>query len=360
MKLIGIIYKLLHKLFVIQLLEKLLILKVSLNKHGFEYYNSHSIIRLFMGTFGGISILWHNYYLNYRGRVFFCNYKKALRNKNIDLKSTCLESKNRKVLLYSLLESILLENDSLKYSKIRYDKLAHKKYAFIQKENSTKNLVINKSGGFFHFYLEVIPILINYLNKDYNIYFYIEDKPFYKSILSFYNINYLTNFDYPTTDVFNLKMPVSYPVSVDFIEFRNYNLNTYNLKSQTPCKIYITRRNESARRINNEDLLIKKLIDQEFIIIDPGLMDFNKQINYFRNANLIVAAHGAALSNIIWCKQNVVIIELNGNIDIRWHFYKIAMYLGFDYKLILGKTINDVYFQVNITQIEKLINSISD
>ena len=89
-------------------------------------------------------------------------------------------------------------------------------------------------------------------------------------------------------------------------------------------------------------------------------MDFNKQINYFRNANLIVAAHGAALSNIIWCKQNVVIIELNGNIDIRWHFYKIAMYLGFDYKLILGKTINDVYFQVNITQIEKLINSISD
>lgn len=360
MKLIGIIYKILNKLFVVKILEKLSILTITLDKHNFEYYRNHSIFRLFMGTFGGVSILWHNYYLNFRGRVFFCNFKKTLKNKNLDLDMICIDSKNNKILLYSLLESLLLENDSLKYSKKTYPQLINEKYAVIQKENSIKNLIINKSGGFFHFYLEVIPIIIKYLNKDYNIYFFIEDKPFYRSILSFYNINYSKNFDYPSKDVCDLKMPVCYPYSKDVFKFRKYNLDTFGTQSQTPCNIYISRRNERARRISNEDMLIKELIVLGFVIIDPGTIEYNKQINYFRNANLIVTAHGAALSNIIWCKQNVKIIELNGDVDVRWHFAKIAMLLGFNYKLMLGKTINDVYFEVNIPQIKKLIHALCE
>lgn len=355
MKLIGIIYKLLNKLYVIKILESLSIISIKLYKHSFGYCKKKFIVQIFMGTFGGVSILGHNYYLNLRGRVFFCNYKKILRDKNIDIYSVCINSKGQKILLYSLLESILLENDRPKYLKRKYPQLIDEKYAVIRKENATNNLIINKAGGFFHFYMEVIPIILKYLNKDYNIYFFIEDKPFYKSILSFYNINYSVNCDYPSNDICEIKMPVCYPFSKDVFEFRKYNLKTFNLESQTPCKIYITRRNESARRIVNEETLIEKLIALGFIIIDPGTIEYEKQINYFRNASLIVTAHGAALSNIIWCKQHVKIIELNGDVDVRWHFSKIAIFLGFNYKLILGKTIDDVYFEVNIPQIEESI-----
>ena len=355
MKILGAIYKFLKKIYIIKLLKTFRYISFNLKKHDFEYYEDQCIVRVFIGTYGGYSILCGNYYININRRIFICNYYHLLNDKGYALDDICIDSDGVKIRLYSLFESIILENDKQNYQFNKYQKVESASYSLIKKNNPNKNIVINKHGGFFHFYIEVIPILLRHLTDNNNLYFITGNSPFYKSILKYYSIEYVENCEYPKRDIYEYAMPNYYPFSKEIQEFRKFNLKTFALKDNNSFKLYITRKNENARRIINEDILIEKLINLGFIILDPGTLDYAEQVKYFRNASIIIAAHGAALSNIIWCNKNVKIIELNGNHDVRWHFAKISVLLGFNYKLILGNTIDELYFIVNISRIEKFI-----
>ncbi|PWU04973.1 MAG: hypothetical protein C5B43_03900 [Verrucomicrobia bacterium] len=75
-------------------------------------------------------------------------------------------------------------------------------------------------------------------------------------------------------------------------------------------KVFISRQKASQRRIINEDELFdtfKTLGFQRYNLED---LDFIEQIQLFSQAKIVVAAHGAGLTNIIFCKPNTQIIEL--------------------------------------------------
>jgi hypothetical protein len=48
-------------------------------------------------------------------------------------------------------------------------------------------------------------------------------------------------------------------------------------------------------------------------------MTFKEQVNYFNNAKIIVCAHGAGMSNMLFCKKGTVIIEVT--CDKIWRFF---------------------------------------
>lgn len=50
-------------------------------------------------------------------------------------------------------------------------------------------------------------------------------------------------------------------------------------------------------------------------------MPIEEQIKYFNNAKIIIAAHGAALSNMLFCKKSTYIIEVV--CDKYWAFFDI-------------------------------------
>ena len=58
---------------------------------------------------------------------------------------------------------------------------------------------------------------------------------------------------------------------------------------------------------NDLTILIKK---NNFGIYRPEKIPFKKQIFLFKNASVIIGAHGAAFTNIIFCKPNTKIIEI--------------------------------------------------
>jgi len=49
------------------------------------------------------------------------------------------------------------------------------------------------------------------------------------------------------------------------------------------------------------------------------LISFEEQIKYFNNAKLIICAHGAAMSNMFFCKEKTKIIEVTCN--KKWQFF---------------------------------------
>jgi len=81
--------------------------------------------------------------------------------------------------------------------------------------------------------------------------------------------------------------------------------------NQWKPNIYISRRKAVGRRVTNEKELIQKLSRLGFGAYCLEDMTLDEQISLFSQAELIVAPHGAGLTNILWAK-NATIVELFG------------------------------------------------
>jgi capsular polysaccharide biosynthesis protein len=84
-------------------------------------------------------------------------------------------------------------------------------------------------------------------------------------------------------------------------------------------RIYVSR--AGRRRIFNEEEVRQCLESRGFTIIEDQPRSLRKQISIFQEAEVIVAPHGAALANILWCRPNALVVELADS-SYYPHFYK--------------------------------------
>jgi len=75
-------------------------------------------------------------------------------------------------------------------------------------------------------------------------------------------------------------------------------------------KIFVSRRDASLRKMNNEDSLAQVLIGQGFIRVELGSLGFDEQQLIFANASCIVSQHGAGLANLLWSRAGTRVIEI--------------------------------------------------
>lgn len=83
--------------------------------------------------------------------------------------------------------------------------------------------------------------------------------------------------------------------------------------SETPQLIYLARdraNTYSNRFIDNEPEVISALEALGFTAIDPSKLPYVDQMELFRNAKVIVGAHGSAFANIIWCQPGTKLVDL--------------------------------------------------
>ena len=59
-----------------------------------------------------------------------------------------------------------------------------------------------------------------------------------------------------------------------------------------------------------EDELRARLTARGFTVVDPGTLSVQEQIDHFAAARVIVAPHGAALTNLSFCRPGVRLLEL--------------------------------------------------
>ncbi|CCN47639.1 putative Capsular polysaccharide biosynthesis protein-like protein [Vibrio nigripulchritudo MADA3029] len=85
----------------------------------------------------------------------------------------------------------------------------------------------------------------------------------------------------------------------------------YSQVDDLPEKIYL-KRNSTGKNIINLDQVEYVLEKEGFICIEPELLTFSQQVMYFSKARVIIGSSGAALTNIIFCSENVSIIILMG------------------------------------------------
>jgi capsular polysaccharide biosynthesis protein len=78
-----------------------------------------------------------------------------------------------------------------------------------------------------------------------------------------------------------------------------------------PERIYVTRgTTPNTRRLVSEDATWERLERRGFTRVDPGTLSVQEQIDTFAAARVVVAPHGAALTNLVFCRPGVRVLEL--------------------------------------------------
>lgn len=73
-------------------------------------------------------------------------------------------------------------------------------------------------------------------------------------------------------------------------------------------RLYVQR--GGRRRVANEDELLPVLAKHGVTLVEDGRHDVGEQIALFRDAELVVAPHGAALTNLVWSSPGTRVLEL--------------------------------------------------
>ncbi len=102
-------------------------------------------------------------------------------------------------------------------------------------------------------------------------------------------------------------------------------------------KIYISRKVPSARVVKNEAEILPFLQEAGFVICKLELMPFDEQVRLFRNAELVVAPHGAGLTNLIFAKPGTRVVEIQARGHERRCYWTLCEELGLEYRFYLGE-----------------------
>jgi len=83
-----------------------------------------------------------------------------------------------------------------------------------------------------------------------------------------------------------------------------------HVASHPKRRIYLSRGDARTRRLKNEAELLPILYHFGFENVVLSALDFSQQIEILRNAQMIVAPHGAGLSHLVFCDPGTPILEL--------------------------------------------------
>jgi capsular polysaccharide biosynthesis protein len=78
-----------------------------------------------------------------------------------------------------------------------------------------------------------------------------------------------------------------------------------------PSRLFVTRGSgPNTRRLVEGPAVEAMLAERGFVTIDPGAIPVQEQIDHFAAADVIVGIHGAAMTNLVFAKPGVRILEL--------------------------------------------------
>jgi hypothetical protein len=174
------------------------------------------------------------------------------------------------------------------------------------------------SNNFYHWFTEALPKMIyvkNYVEGDGKFFFPFALTDYQLTSLKICNIN----FYYTTNDVTlfpRLKVVENLTGSTGYHHRDLLNETSELIKNNFPAdrnikrKVYVTRQNACRRRILNEEQLKPVLTKYGFEIFDFDEIKFEQQVEILMNTSILVAQHGAALTNMIFMQAGSAVVEL--------------------------------------------------
>lgn len=105
-------------------------------------------------------------------------------------------------------------------------------------------------------------------------------------------------------------------------------------------RIYVSRTDAPVRRVANESEVLQVLDRFGFVSVRLSEHTFDEQARIFNEADIIVGPHGAGLSNVVFCREQTLLIEV---MPPRWMapcFMVLALSAGCRYRHLVAEEID--------------------
>ncbi|MFM2392321.1 MAG: hypothetical protein RLZZ546_298 [Bacteroidota bacterium] len=244
--------------------------------------------------------------------------------------------------------------DKAPYSYHSFD--IFKPYKFVKSIDSAINLISPFLNNYYHIHESVLSNIeiINLMYSDLPILLPQNIKnTVYEEILRYhFSTNELIFVDKPVkvNRAFRIKT-IFNQQSIKSIKFHEINERPSYLLNKSHKRIFIPRNGANRRILRNQEELEKLLAEHDFVVYDPSRLSYIEQITLIQNAELIVAVHGAAVTNIIYTKNLVNLIEIKDPRDNTSIFEAIAHLVGATYCSHDGVPINNIQFEFDSNRI---------
>lgn len=104
-----------------------------------------------------------------------------------------------------------------------------------------------------------------------------------------------------------------------------------------PRRLYVTRgETPRTRRYVEEAALWPELERRGFARVDPGRHSVQEQIDLFHAAEVVVSPHGAALTNLTFCRPGVRVLEMFAASYVHLGLWAICTAVGADYRYLVA------------------------
>jgi capsular polysaccharide biosynthesis protein len=102
-------------------------------------------------------------------------------------------------------------------------------------------------------------------------------------------------------------------------------------------RIYVSRQKCGTRMVLNEAELVNALRIDGFEVFYLEELSFADQVRLFAEAEIVVSAHGAGLSNLVFCPRGAGLVELFSPGYVNVCYWAVANQIGVDYRYVLGE-----------------------
>ncbi len=233
------------------------------------------------------------------------------------------------------------------------------------------------SNNFYHWYLDLLPriLLCKILIKDFSsrhIIFHSEIKKYEKEFYEYLGIDSekiicLNSFNVlPVSDLIVPKYTFDYDQQLDICDDNStkWKKNVFHYVKNNIFKIDVTVKNQAlvylqrgennrfGRNLIGEDEIIPLLEKIGFKIYNPINYSIKEQAEILSHAKCVVSIHGAAMSNIVYCKEDTLIIELRSRFNLPNCFSNISKNFGLKYESIELKPI--IPKNINVSKVNAL------
>lgn len=198
------------------------------------------------------------------------------------------------------------------------------------------------SGNYYHWMYEVIPRihLLKQSGLTINKYIVNEFKqPFQSETL--YQLGLKIEQLLITNNAFhiqaeNLIVPSqpSFPTKWGYDLLQKAFLGDAMQQSPNKKRIFITRK--WSRKITNEDQVMEVLVKYGFVKLALESLSVAEQVKHFSSADVIIAAHGASLTNLTFCTPGTKVLEIFPPSYIIPHYWGVSSVANLDYHYFIG------------------------
>lgn len=143
----------------------------------------------------------------------------------------------------------------------------------------------------------------------------------------------------PSLDVYRLLPFIANPVPKWACLFlrEQFGRAIGGLPSQGRERLYISREGASHRKVTNEQDVIALVAAHGFEIVRLEQIPLAEQIRLFASAEMVIAPHGAGLTNVMFCHPGTKIVDIFPTRYMYPCFWQISSYFDLQYYYLIGQ-----------------------